>query len=59
MVGKIGVVYAAGSADPVTLDAVDQIEDLTTGLSRKVWQKLALLNEIAGPQAVPPASAAS
>jgi hypothetical protein len=27
----------------VALSAVDGIEDLTTGLSRKIWQKIAVL----------------
>jgi hypothetical protein len=30
--------------DPVVLDAVDGIENLTTGLSRKIWQKIAILH---------------
>ncbi len=52
MVGKIAVVHAAETTDPVTLDAVDQIEDLTNSLARKVWQKLALLNAVVGEHAV-------
>lgn len=43
LVGKIAAVYAQHIGDPAVLDAVDGIEDLTTGLSRKVWQKIAIL----------------
>jgi hypothetical protein len=30
--------------DPVALAAVNEVEDLTTGLSRKIWQKIMILN---------------
>ena len=30
--------------DPVVLNAVDDIEDLTTELSQKIWQKITLLD---------------
>lgn len=44
--GKIAAVYAPKVQDPVVLEAVDGIEDLTTGLARKVWQKLAILQAV-------------
>ena len=47
MVGKIAVIYVEKSSDPVVLEAVDQIEDLTNGLSRKIWQKLTILAQLA------------
>jgi hypothetical protein len=28
---------------------VDQVEDLTTGLSRKIWQKIMILERLAEP----------
>jgi len=43
VISKIGAQYSARTSDPVVLDAVDQIEVLTTGLSRKIWQKMMLL----------------
>lgn len=43
VVGKIAALYAQNLQDPVVLDAVDGVEDLTTGLSRKIWQKIAVL----------------
>jgi len=44
MIGKIAAIYARRLQDPVVLDAIDGAEDLTTGLSRKIWQKIAILS---------------
>lgn len=46
LISKIAVLYVQGVKDEDVLDAVDQIETLTTGLSRKIWQKIALLDRI-------------
>jgi hypothetical protein len=43
LVGKVGALYAQDFPDPQALDAVDDIEDLTNGLSRKIWQKITIL----------------
>ena len=45
LTGKIAALYVQGFDDPVVLSAVDQIEDLTTGLSRKIWQKITIIDE--------------
>ena len=45
LTGKIAALYVQGFDDPVVLSAVDQIEDLTTSLSRKIWQKITIVNE--------------
>jgi hypothetical protein len=45
VLGKIAAVYAQRIQDPVVLEAVDGAEDLTTGLSRKIWQKIAILSD--------------
>jgi len=45
IVAKLGALYVQTMDDPVVLAAVNEIEDLTNGLSRKVWQKIALLNQ--------------
>ena len=45
LIGKLAALYGERFDDPVALNAVDQIEDLTTGLSRKIWQKIALVNQ--------------
>jgi len=47
MVSKVAMLYLEAQTDPVVLDAVDQIENLTTSLSRKIWQKVSILNDIA------------
>ena len=44
LLGKISALYAQSLKDPVVLDAVDAIEDLTTNLSQKIWQKITLFN---------------
>jgi hypothetical protein len=45
VIGKIAAIYAQRIQDPVVLEAVDGAEDLTTGLSRKIWQKIAILSD--------------
>lgn len=39
IIGKLATLYVQHFPDPAVLLAVDQIEDLTTGLSSKIWQK--------------------
>ena len=46
LVGKVAALYAESFADPVVLGAVDDIEDLTSGLGRKIWQKISILEQI-------------
>ena len=43
IISKIGALYVQAFPDPVALNAVDDIEALTTGLSRKIWQKIMIL----------------
>jgi hypothetical protein len=43
LTGKVAALYLKGFDDPVALQAVNEVEDLTTGLSRKIWQKLAVV----------------
>lgn len=40
LIGKIAALYVQTYDDPVVLSSVDQIEDLTSSLSRKAWQKI-------------------
>ena len=49
LLSKVGAVYVAAFPDPVAMDAADDIEELCSGLSQKVWQKLALLDRFARP----------
>ena len=44
LVSKIAALYVQGLPDPDAISAVDEIEALTSGLSRKVWQKIDLLD---------------
>jgi hypothetical protein len=43
LVGKAAALCAEASRDAVVLDTVSTIEALTTGMSRKIWQKISLL----------------
>jgi hypothetical protein len=46
LVSKIGQLYVQGFADATVLAAVDQFENLATGLSSKIWQKIMILERI-------------
>jgi hypothetical protein len=60
LTGKVAALYIRDFDDPVALQAVNEVEDLTTGLSRKIWQKLSILYAMGPetPSAGPPAGAA-
>lgn len=45
-IGKIAALYAQHLSDPVIVDAVSDIETLTSGFSRKIWQKLMILHSL-------------
>lgn len=47
-VGKVAAAYAEHASDGKILDTVEGIEDLTTSMSRKIWQKIALLPQNKG-----------
>ena len=51
LISKIAALYVQGFQDTVLLDAVDDVEDLTAGLSRKIWQKITVLENLG--QALP------
>jgi len=44
LTGKIAALYGESLRDGDSIATVNDIEDLTTGLSRKIWQKIILLN---------------
>ena len=46
LTGKTAGLYAQSSNDPVVIDAVSEIENLTSGISRKIWQKLLILHTL-------------
>ncbi len=43
LISKIAALYVQEFQDPVLLAAVDEVEDLTAGFSRKIWQKITIL----------------
>ena len=45
VIGKIAAIYGRRLQDPVVLEAIDGAEDLATGLSTKIWQKIAILSD--------------
>lgn len=53
LVGKLAASYLQHSDDEVVLSTVDEIEGLTTGLSRKIWQKLMIIHAGLNPQTKP------
>lgn len=44
LTGKVAALYAQQLDDPVVLAAVSELENLTAGLSGKIWQKLVILS---------------
>jgi len=43
LTGKLAALYAQNLPDPVVIEAVNDIEELTGNFSRKVWQKITIL----------------
>ena len=43
LTGKLGFLYVQRFSDPVANNAVNELENMTTGLSRKIWQKIMIL----------------
>ncbi len=59
VISKIAALYVQGFEDPVLLDSVDDVEDLTAGFSRKIWQKITILEHVRrslDEESVPPGS---
>ncbi len=48
LTGKIAALYVEHFPDPQSVAAVNDLEDLTTGLSRKIWQKITILHKVVG-----------
>ncbi|MEO0465587.1 MAG: hypothetical protein AAF216_03515 [Pseudomonadota bacterium] len=45
LTGKLSAMYMRASRDPAITSAITEIEDLTTNLSRKIWQKIMILRQ--------------
>lgn len=52
LTGKIAALYVQRFDDPVALAAASEVEATTTGLSRKIWQKLLILHTVDSRQKV-------
>ena len=46
MLGKVSALYAQNTSDSVVLSSVSEIERLTNDLSSKIWQKIAILDQV-------------
>ena len=49
IVSKVAAVYVQKFDDPVTLSAVNDVEGLAAALSRKIWQKIVILDRMVPP----------
>jgi len=50
LVGKVAALYTQDFDDTVVLTAVNELENLTTGLSRKIWQKIMIFYRFSNTQ---------
>lgn len=46
LTGKVAVLYVQNFDDGAARDGVNDVEELTTGLSRKIWQKITILENV-------------
>ncbi len=46
LVGKVAALYAQNFEDDIVLMAVNEVENLTTNLSSKIWQKITILHRL-------------
>jgi hypothetical protein len=44
LINKLAAIYAQNLPDTIVIDAVNDIEELTTSLSSKIWQKITILD---------------
>ena len=48
LLSKLAALHTQHFNDPVTLDAVNDVENLTQGLARTIWQKIMILDRVHG-----------
>lgn len=46
VIGKLAALYGEGMRDAVVIEAVNDLENLTTGLGRKIWQKITIIGAL-------------
>jgi hypothetical protein len=49
LTSKLAALYAQVLPDAVVIDAVNEIENLTANFSRKIWQKISIVETLPGP----------
>ncbi len=49
LTGKLAALYAQSVQEPLVVDSVNELENLSTNLTRKIWQKIMILDR-AGPK---------
>jgi len=56
VLSKVAALYVQHFQDDIVLRAVDEVENLTSGLSRKIWQKITILDRLRETQRPPAAT---
>jgi hypothetical protein len=46
LIAKLGALYAARIEDEVVIAAVNEVEELTSDLGRKIWQKIMIISQL-------------
>jgi len=46
LLGKTAALYPQDFDDALVINTVNDIETLTTGLSRKIWQKIMIIDRV-------------
>ncbi len=46
LMGKLAALYAENMRDGVVIDAVNDVENLTANLGRKIWQKIMIIGQL-------------
>ena len=46
LIAKLAALYAGRSRDREVIMAVNEVEELTSSLGRKIWQKIMILNQL-------------
>lgn len=53
VVSKVAAFYVQRFDDEIVLRAVDEVENLASGLSQKIWQKITILDRLRETQRPP------
>jgi hypothetical protein len=50
LIGKLAALYGDRMRDAVVIEAVNDVENLTAGLGRKIWQKITIISALGEPE---------